>query len=163
MVVYLAGMIGMVVVVTAVVLFALTGPVRGYVVKATVGIDPVNKTSAGVALKGYDAVAYFQEGKAVPGTKEFVFEWNSAEWRFSSAENRDLFAKSPEKYAPQYGGYCAWAVSRGYTADGDPKTWKVVDGKLYLNYNATVGKDWEKDIPGNITNADKNWPKLVNK
>ena len=80
-------------------------------------------------------------------------------WRFASDKNRDLFKDEARGYAPQYGGYCAWAVSRGYTAKGDPRYWKVVGGKLYLNYDAGVQKDWEKDIPGNIAKGDRNWPR----
>ena len=74
----------------------------------------------------------------------------------------DLFAADPEKYAPQYGGYCAWAVSQGYTASTDPEAWKIVDGKLYLNYSKSVQQTWEQDIPGNIAAGDGNWPKVLN-
>ena len=95
-------------------------------------VSPVN-TSWGVALKGHDAVAYFTESKPIKGSGKHEFEWMGARWRFSSAENRDLFAKNPENFAPQYGGYCAYAVSQGITADIDPEAWKIVDGRLYLN------------------------------
>ena len=78
----------------------------------------------------------------------------------SSAANRDRFAADPEKYAPQYGGYCAWAVAQGYTAKIDPEAWRIVDGKLYLNYSKDVQTQWSEDIPGNITKGDANWPKL---
>jgi hypothetical protein len=83
-----------------------------------------------------------------------------ANWRFASAENRDRFAADPERYAPQYGGYCAYAVSEGTTADIDPEAWKVVDGKLYLNLSKDVQKLWEQDIPGYIEKADANWPEI---
>ena len=122
--------------------------------------DVINKNSAGVVLKGYDVVAYFTEGKAVLGKKEFQQEWMGAKWQFASAANRDLFAANPAKYAAQYGGYCAYGVSEGHKAPIDPTVWKIVDGKLYLNYNAEVGKEWRKDIPGRIAKADKNWPKV---
>ncbi|HEX4953180.1 MAG TPA: YHS domain-containing (seleno)protein [Thermoanaerobaculia bacterium] len=126
--------------------------------------DPVNKsTFGGLALDGYDAVAYFTDGKPVEGISKFEHTWQGAKWRFANEVHRDLFAANPEKYAPQYGGYCAWAVSQGYTADADPKAWKIVDGKLYLNYNAKVQKDWEKDVPGNIAKADANWPEVLEK
>jgi hypothetical protein len=115
------------------------------------------------AVGGYDPVAYFSEGKAVQGNREIVFAWKGVSWRFVSEKNRDLFRQKPEAYAPQFGGYCAWAVSRGYTAKGDPRYWKVVDGKLYLNYDAGVQKDWEKDIAGNIAKGDKNWPAVLDK
>ena len=84
-----------------------------------------------------------------------------AKWQFSSAANRDLFAADPGKYAPQYGGYCAFGVSEGHKAKVDPSVWKIVDGKLYLNYDAGVGNEWRKDIPGRIAKADKNWPKVM--
>ena len=124
-------------------------------------VDPVNKSFTGTALKGYDAVAYFKAGRPVKGSDEFRHDWNGAKWYFASAENRDEFARNPEKYAPQYGGYCSWAVSRGYTANIDPEAWKIVGGKLYLNYNKDVQKMWEADVPGNIRKADENWPKLT--
>lgn len=110
------------------------------------------------AVKGHDVVAYFTEGRPVEGRSEFSHEWKGTTWRFSSAANRDLFAAEPEKYAPQYGGFCAWAVSQGYTAGIDPDAWKIVDGKLYLNYSKSVQKQWEEDVPGNIVKADGNWP-----
>jgi YHS domain-containing protein len=115
-----------------------------------------------VAVGGYDAVAYFTDGKPVEGSDAFEFEYMGATWRFASAANRDTFAADPSRYAPQYGGYCAWAVSQGYTAKGDPAHWRIVDGKLYLNYNGEVQSRWEGDIPGNIRAADANWPKVLN-
>jgi hypothetical protein len=124
-------------------------------------VAPVNKTLLGsLAVDGYDPVAYFTEGKPVEGKKEFTTEWNGAKWRFASAANRDLFVAEPAKYAPQYGGYCAWAVANNYTADADPEAWAVVDGKLYLNYDEKVQEKWRQDVPGNIAKADQNWPKL---
>jgi hypothetical protein len=115
------------------------------------------------AVGGYDPVAYFTQGKAVAGKRNITFTWKGVTWRFATESNRDLFKDKPDSYAPQYGGYCAWAVSRGYTAKGDPRYWKIVDDKLYLNYDAGVQKDWEKDIPGNVDRADKNWPKVLDK
>ncbi len=133
------------------VLAAIAGPAQAG--------GKVNTTFlAGVAIDGYDPVAYFTLGKPVPGEKQFSHEWNDATWRFASAENRDKFAAAPEKYAPQYGGYCAWAVSQGYTADINPAAWKIVDGKLYLNYSRGVQETWEQDVPGNISKANQNWP-----
>lgn len=113
------------------------------------------------AVDGYDPVAYFTDGKPVEGSSEFETEYQGATWRFASAANRDAFLADPAKYAPQYGGYCAWAVSQGYTAKGDPQHWRIVDGRLYLNYNADVQQKWEKDVPGHITSADANWPKVL--
>ena len=120
--------------------------------------DKVYSSWSGVAIDGTDPVSYFTEGRPVKGDSEFTFDWNGAEWRFSSAEHRDLFAAAPEKYAPQYGGYCSWAVSQGYTASTDPEAWKIVEGKLYLNYSTGVQRQWEGDIPGNISKGDANWP-----
>jgi YHS domain-containing protein len=114
-----------------------------------------------VAVGGYDPVAYFTEGRPVEGSKTFTATWNGATFRFASAANRDRFKATPQAFAPQYGGYCAWAVANGYTASGDPRVWKIVDGKLYLNYNAEVGQRWAKDISGNITRANANWPKVL--
>jgi YHS domain-containing protein len=113
-----------------------------------------------VAIGGYDAVAYFTEGKPVEGSSDFEYEWMGATWRFASAADRDQFAADPEKYAPQYGGYCAYAVSQGTTADIDPDAWHIEDGKLYLNLNKKVQSIWMKDIPGYIGKADANWPMI---
>lgn len=115
----------------------------------------------GVAVGGYDPVAYFTEGKPVKGREDIALEHEGVRWRFASEANRDAFKAEPAKFAPQYGGYCAWAVSRGYTAKGDPNAWSVVGGKLYLNYDLSVRRDWQKDIPGNITKGDANWPKVL--
>ncbi|WP_425503838.1 YHS domain-containing (seleno)protein [Actomonas aquatica] len=122
--------------------------------------DEVNTNWRGLAIKGYDPVAYFTEGKPVEGDSDFEFEWRDATWRFASAAHRDRFAKDPEAYAPQYGGYCAWAVSQNKLAPIDPEAWRIVDGKLYLNYSPKVQRDWEQDIPGFIELADGYWPTL---
>lgn len=113
------------------------------------------------AVGGYDPVAYFTDGKPVEGRPDITWTWKGATWRFVNAKNRDAFKAKPEAYAPQYGGHCAWAVSNGYTAKGDPRYWKIVNGKLYLNYNAKVQSDWDKDIPGHIGKGDSNWPKVL--
>ena len=124
------------------------------------GADAVNTTLFGVAIKGYDPVAYFVDAFPRKGAGDWEYEWNGAKWRFVSPENRDFFAQDPEKYAPQFGGYCAWAVSENYTANIDPTAWKIVKGKLYLNYSKEVQTKWEQDIPGNIKKAEANWPAL---
>lgn len=131
-------------------------PIAAYAAKSEIFTGIVE----GVAVGGYDAVSYFS-GKPMEGTAEFSTKWKDAEWRFASAENRDLFAASPEKYAPQYGGYCAYAVSKGATAKGDPNAWTVNDGKLYLNFNESVRTTWRTDILGNISKANQNWPKVL--
>lgn len=115
----------------------------------------------GVAVGGYDPVAYFADHKPVPGKADITYSWKGATWRFASTQNRDSFKANPENYAPRYGGYCAYAVSQGATAKGDPQVWKIVDGKLYLNLSPSVQKLWEKDIPGYIKAADKNWPGVL--
>jgi YHS domain-containing protein len=128
---------------------------------SALAVDPVNETFLGVAVKGTDVVAYFTDGRAVPGEREHAFEWRGATWRFASAEHRDLFVADPEKYAPQYGGYCAYAVSQGATAPIDPEAWKIVDGRLYLNLDRDIQQIWEQDVPGYIAKADANWPRLL--
>ncbi len=131
--------------------FLATAPARA--------LDPFFTTD-GVAIEGYDPVAYFTEGKPVRGKEAFTHSFAGATWRFASAENRDAFAAAPGRYAPQYGGYCAWAVSQGYTASTDPDAWRIEGDKLYLNYSKSVQRRWERDIPGNIAKADANWPGL---
>ena len=116
-----------------------------------------------LALDGYDPVAYFKTGKPQKGNPAHAVRWVGADWHFASAENKAAFEASPQAFAPQYGGYCAWAVSEGYTAKGDPNTWRIVDNKLYLNYNVSVQKGWEKDIPGRVAKGDQNWPIVLNK
>ena len=119
--------------------------------------SPFNNNAAG----GYDVVAYFEAGAPVKGSKDFKTDYQGATWRFSSAENLAAFQASPAAYAPQYGGYCAWAVSQDYTARGNPKNWIIVDGKLYLNYSDKIQARWEKDIPGFIALANQNWPGVL--
>ncbi len=125
-------------------------------------VEPTNKTLfGGLAIEGYDAVAYFENGEPQKGSKKHVAEWNGATWRFATAAHRELFEAQPEKYAPQYGGYCAYAVSQGKTAGIDPDSWTILDGKLYLNYNKKIQTKWEADTPGYIRSADLAWPKLL--
>ncbi len=119
----------------------------------------INQTG-GVALKGYDPVAYFTESKAVQGSDQFTTQYQGATYKFESAANRDAFVANPAKYAPQYGGYCAYGVAHDDKANVDPDAFTVVNGKLYMNYNKAVRYLWKRDVPGNITKADKNWPDL---
>ena len=126
----------------------------------SVAVAPVYKDGKGLAIRGYDPVAYFQQGAPVKGSAEFQKQWMEATWLFSSAANRDLFSADPDKYAPRYGGYCAYAVSEGHTASIDPEAWRIIDGKLYLNYSKGVQKKWEKDAGARIQRADKNWSAL---
>ena len=113
-----------------------------------------------VAINGFDAVTFFKDNAPKEGKAEFSLEWNGAKWYFSSVENRDLFGKSPEKYAPQFGGYCAWAVSHGYTANGDPNVWKIVNRKLYLIYNLQIKEKWETEQQTLIQEGEKHWEEL---
>jgi YHS domain-containing protein len=115
----------------------------------------------GIAVDGTDVVAYFTQGAPVAGDAAFAHEYMGATWLFSSAENRDAFAADPQAYAPQYGGYCAYAASKGGIASTVPEAWTIVDGKLYLNFSVTVQGIWAQDIPGNIARADANWPAIL--
>ena len=121
----------------------------------------LNTDAAKVMMHGYDVVAFFTDEKAVKGTDAFEYVWQGATWRFATADHRSLFQTAPEKYAPQYGGFCAWAVSRNYTADTDPEAWVVVNGRLFLNYSKNVQKQWTIDRDANISKADVNWPALA--
>lgn len=127
------------------------------------GVKKINTTTDNVAIKGFDTVAYFSAEKAVEGNPQFSFVWNGAKWYFANAENLEKFTKNPEQFAPQFGGYCSWAVSHGYTANGDPEAWKVVDGKLYLNYNQQVKEKWEKEQQKLIEDGKKNWAEFQKK
>jgi YHS domain-containing protein len=129
----------------------------------TTGLD-VNTTQGltlagpGLALRGYDPVAYFTEGQPVIGKATYTATYNQAAYQFATEANLQAFKAHPERYVPQYGGFCAFGVSVGAKFDGDPQLWKIVDGKLYLNLNPDIQEQWEKDIPGHIGKADKHWP-----
>lgn len=112
------------------------------------------------AIKGYDAVAFFKEQKPVKGLKEFSHEWSGAVWYFASAENREAFKAEPDRYAPQYGGYCAYGTAGGHKAPTETDTWTIVNDKLYFNYNKKVQTAWKKDQKALIEKADKNWPQI---
>jgi len=114
--------------------------------------------SKGPAIDGHDAVAYFTDARPVPGDARFTVDWNGATWRFASQENLDRFKAEPERYAPQYGGYCAYAMSGGALSPGDAKRWRVEGGKLYLNANVFAQKLWETNIPKRVLDADGHWP-----
>lgn len=124
--------------------------------------DPIYNNKTG-AIEGYDPVAYFNDGKAVNGLENFTFEWNDSNWSFASEENLKTFKENPEKYAPQFGGYCAYAVSQGYTYKSDPEAWKIVNDKLYLNYSKKIQEQWEADQTNLIRQGESNWPKVIEK
>ena len=129
--------------------------------------DPAGSTSTAeaknVAIKGYDCVSYFKAGKALQGDPANNFEWHGLVWYFISNENRNLFQAQPEAYAPQYDGYCAWAMTSGRKALTNPEVWKIVNGKLYLNCSRPAYLMWSWDIPGNIKKADEHWKQLKGK
>lgn len=115
----------------------------------------------GVAIKGYDTVAYFTDGEAQKGSEEFAYDWLGAKWLFANAEHRDLFAEQPVKYAPQYGGHCALGTAFGEsTANIDPEAWSIVDGKLYLQYSKDGREEWERDRAERIAEAEEKWPEV---
>jgi YHS domain-containing protein len=116
-----------------------------------------------VAVSGYDPVAYFTDGRPMRGSAEHRITHQGYEYRFASAEHLAAFRADPSRYLPQYGGYCAWAVSQGYTAAGNPNNWRIVDGKLYLNYNDEIQARWEQDIAGHIRRGNANWPGVLSR
>lgn len=127
-----------------------------------VAIDPIyTSTFSNNAIRGYDTVAYFTQGKAVEGNKEFSTQYKEATWLFSSQQHLDLFLADPAKYEPQYGGYCAYAVSQNTTASIKPELFTIHNDKLYLNYNKSVNEKWLADKEKFIVQADSNWPSLL--
>lgn len=138
---------------------AATAPFSAaYADKPAVFVERFQNAAAG----GYDLTSFFG-GAPVRGNAQFAATHNGATYLFANAANRAQFQANPARYLPQYGGYCAWAVSQGYTAPGRPQHWKVVDGKLYFNYDAGVQRKWERDIPGFIRSANTNWPNVLKK
>jgi YHS domain-containing protein len=114
----------------------------------------------GLAAHGYDVVAYFGNGAPTVGNDKFAVAHNGATYRFASQANLDAFKANPAKYEPAYGGFCAYGVALNKKLDGDPRYWKIVDGKLYLNLNADIQAEWSKDVPGNLGKAEGNWKKI---
>ena len=110
------------------------------------------------AIRGYDPVAYFVDGREIKGKNEYVFAHAGARWHFASETNLTLFKQKPEKYIPQFGGYCAYGMSRGYKAETQPNAWTILDGKLYLNYNLEVRNKWNQNRDQYIQKAKANWP-----
>jgi YHS domain-containing protein len=142
----------------------VTGAMLCLLSVAAIAADPPIFANKHGAIRGADPVAYYAllpGSKAVMGNDEFSYEWLGATWKFSNAENRDLFIADPEKYAPEYGGYCAFAVSHNFTKSIKPNEWEIVDGKLYLNYNRTAHKKWARDKGESITRADEYWPTVL--
>lgn len=136
-------------------------PVTGTLIRPALAAEPWIFASDGIAINGYDPVAYFTQGKPVQGSAEHAVDWNGSTWHFSSAENRAKFEMNADGYAPQYGGYCAYAVSQGYTAKTVPEAWTVQDGKLYLNFSTGVRRRWLRNVDVHIKAADANWPSVL--
>jgi YHS domain-containing protein len=111
------------------------------------------------AIKGYDPVAYFNESKPIKGNAQFTYLWKGAKWSFINDKNKQLFVANPEKYTPQYGGYCAYGWAKGYAAKIEPDAWSIVEGKLYLNYDKEVKAMWDKNQTGFIKSANENYQK----
>lgn len=120
----------------------------------------VNADASGLALHGYDPVAYFELGQPTSGDPALSARHGGATYLFASAAHRDAFAAAPDRYAPQYGGFCALGTAMGKKLDGDPTLWRIVDGRLYLNVNAQAQEVWLRDVPGNIAKADAIWPTI---
>lgn len=136
------------------ILFLSSGP-------AHAGGKVINATSGGVAIQGYDPVAYFTMGKAVKGTKEFTHEWLDVTWHFANSEHRDMFAADSIKYAPQHGGFCSASVMDGEQNKTDPEAWRIVDGRLYLFYGKSTAARWDPDSP-EVVKADEEWLETLN-
>jgi YHS domain-containing protein len=137
---------------------------------AALAAPPANTLKQGLfggrtdtAILGYDPVAYFTDGKPVKGQDALAFDYLGAKWKFASQAHLDLFKANPEKYAPQYGGYCAYGVSQDNLVSIEPDKFKIFEGKLYLNYDADVQAKWLKDVTGYITSADQKFPQLLQK
>ncbi|MCB2130511.1 MAG: YHS domain protein [Rhodobacteraceae bacterium] len=141
--------------------FALALPVLVAIERPAFAEQPAVFAPDGLAISGYDPVLYLTENRAQPGKPEFALEWHGASWRFASAETLTAFEMNPKAYAPQYGGYCAYAVSKGALATSDPEAFTVWNGRLYLNYSADVRTIWREDIAGNVEKADGHWPAVL--
>ena len=124
---------------------------------------PINTLGSveGIAIRGYDPVAYFRDGGPRPGKPEFALRYAGAVWHFASAEHKALFEADPERYVPAYGGYCAYGTSRGYLVKIEPEAWSIVEGRLYLNYDLDVRKTWLGRTKTYIARAEGNWPRLT--
>lgn len=141
------------------VLFStLAVPAMGTMPNLLSAREPEIFSAEGLAIRGTDPVAYFTEEARVSGVPDYALMWAGTTWHFSSMQNMELFMANPEAYTPEYGGYCAFAMSRGYVASTDPEAWTIYEGKLYLNYSLDVRSRWAEDIPGNVEKADGHWP-----
>lgn len=148
---------------------AVTTLAAGLAAFPALGASEVNvslglaEKGAPLAARGYDVVSYFTDGRPVPGVSAFAAVYAGAAWRFASEEHLRIFQRDPEKYVPQYGGFCAYGTSVGKKFDGDPHVFKIVGGRLFFNLNEKVQTTWEEDIPGNVSRADGNWKRIASK
>ncbi len=133
-------------------------PAIGVLARPALAASPEIFNTDGIAVHGYDVVGYFTDGKAVDGNDAYMTKWRGAMWRFASAENLESFEMNPRAYAPAYGGYCAYAMAKGYVATSVPEAWTIYENRLYLNFSKGVRRRWRKDIPGYVAAADANWP-----
>jgi len=139
----------------------LAMPAAGLLTRPAFAAKPPVFAEGGIAMNGYDPVAYFTEGAPVKGDLAIAADWQGARLLFASEENRAMYEADPEGFAPRYGGYCAYAVSKGATAPTDPEAWTVHENRLYMNFSKDVREIWKRDIPGNIAKADANWPGVL--
>jgi YHS domain-containing protein len=123
----------------------------------------INRDATGFVIRGYDPVAYFTEGRPVPGRSDLSADYKGGKYLFATEVNRDMFKVNPEKYVPQYGGYCAYGVAVGKKFDIDPSSWRIVDGKLYFNLNPVILQKWTADVKGYIRKSEENWPQIREK
>ena len=114
----------------------------------------------GVAIRGFDTVAYFTQQQATLGSPDITYDWKESTWQFGSEANRDLFVQAPERYAPQYGGYCAYAMAKGSLAPSNAFAWSIIDDKLYLNFSTLVRSIWRPNAESYIRSADKIWSRM---
>ena len=140
---------------------AAAAPAAAFLSRPAMAAEPSVFTEDGIAIRGADPVAFFTEGAPVQGDPANALMWEGATWHFASMENMETFLADPNAYAPQYGGYCAFALSRGSLASSVPEAWTIHEDKLYLNYSVNVRQVWLEDVPGNIAKADENWPTVL--
>lgn len=141
---------------------ALAIPVAGTILRPAFANEPEVFAPGGVAISGYDPVAYFTEDKPVPGRMDHALMWRGATWYFASADTMEAFEMNPAAYAPQYGGYCAYEMSKGAVASTAPEAFTVTDGRLYLTHSMEFRAIWRQDIAGNVALADSHWPAALN-
>lgn len=140
---------------------AAVAPAAVMISRPALAAEPAVFSEGGLAIRGADPVAFFTAMEPTMGSADHALMWNGTTWQFASAENMEMFMANPEAYAPQYGGYCAFALSKGSLASSVPEAWTIHEDKLYLNYSVNVRQVWSEDVPGNIALADANWPTIL--